>query len=81
MTDILNHLLFLDAVRYTLMREAFIPTCELTSVEGTLIDFRFAEPALAGVECVFAAGGGVPEQDEIPIFVICRDTIFCVSTV
>ena len=40
MTDIRNHLLFLDAVRYTLMREAFIPTCELTSVEGTLIDFR-----------------------------------------
>ena len=40
MTDILNHLLSLDAVRYTLMKEAFIPTCELTSVEGTLMDFR-----------------------------------------
>ena len=54
MIDILNHLLSLDAVRYILMREVFIPTCELTSVEGTLIDFRLAEPEMVGVECVFA---------------------------
>lgn len=65
MIDILNHLLSLDAVRYILMREVFIPTCELTSVEGTLIDFRFAEPEMAGVECVFATGGDVSKSYEI----------------
>lgn len=65
MIDILNHLLSLDAVRYILMREVFIPTCELTSVEGTLIDFRFAQPALAGVGCFFATGGDVSKSYEI----------------
>ncbi len=68
MIDILNHLLSLDAVRYVLMREVFIPTCELTSVEGMLIDFRLAEPALAGVERVFAAGGGVSQQNNVSVY-------------
>lgn len=67
MIDILNHLLSLDAVRYILMREVFIPTCELTSVEGTLIDFRFAQPALAGVGCFLAAGGGLSESYEVSV--------------
>ena len=67
MIDILNHLLSLDAVRYILMREVFIPTCELTSVEGTLIDFRLAEPEMAGVERDFTAGGGLPESYEVSV--------------
>ena len=43
-TDILNHLLTLDADRYTPIGETFIPTGELASVEGTPMDFRQAKP-------------------------------------
>ena len=39
-TDILNHLLTIDADRYTPIGETFIPTGELASVEGTPMDFR-----------------------------------------
>ena len=43
-TDILNHLLTIDADRYTPIGETFIPTGELASVEGTPMDFRQAKP-------------------------------------
>ncbi len=39
-TDILNHLLTIDAGRYTPIGETFIPTGELASVDGTPMDFR-----------------------------------------
>ena len=39
-TDILNHLLTIDADRYTPIDETFIPTGELAPVEGTPLDFR-----------------------------------------
>jgi aldose 1-epimerase len=39
-TDILNHLLMIDADRYTPINETFIPTGELASVTGTPMDFR-----------------------------------------
>lgn len=43
-TDILNHLLTIDADRYTPIGETFIPTGELASVEGTPMDFRQPKP-------------------------------------
>ena len=43
-TDILNHLLTIDADRYTPIGETFIPTGELASVEDTSMDFRLAKP-------------------------------------
>lgn len=43
-TDILNHLLTIDADRYTPIGETFIPTGELASVEGTPMDFRRPKP-------------------------------------
>ena len=43
-TDILNHLLRIDADRYTLIDETFIPTGELASVTGTPMDFRQTKP-------------------------------------
>ena len=43
-TDILNHLLTIDADRYTPIGETFIPTGELASVEGTPMDFRWPKP-------------------------------------
>ena len=43
-TDILNHLLTIDADRYTPIGETFIPTGELASVDGTPMDFRQAKP-------------------------------------
>ena len=42
--DILNHLLTIDADRYTPIGETFIPTGELASVEDTPMDFRQAKP-------------------------------------
>ena len=42
-TDILNHLLTIDADRYTPISETFIPTGELASVDGTPMDFRQAK--------------------------------------
>ena len=42
--DILNHLLMIDADRYTPIDETFIPTGELASVEGTPMDFRQPKP-------------------------------------
>ena len=42
-TDILNHLLTIDADRYTPIGETFIPTGELASVDGTPMDFRQAK--------------------------------------
>ncbi len=43
-TDILNHLLTIDADRYTPIGETFIPTGELASVEGTPMDFWQVKP-------------------------------------
>ena len=43
-TDILNHILMIDADRYTPIDETFIPTGELASVEGTPMDFRQPKP-------------------------------------
>lgn len=43
-TDILNHLLTIDADRYIPIGETFIPTGELASVEGTPMDFRHPKP-------------------------------------
>ena len=43
-TDILNHLLTIDADRYTPIGETFIPTGELASVESTPMDFRQPKP-------------------------------------
>ena len=43
-TDILNHLLTIDADRYTPIGETFIPTGELAFVEGTPMDFRQPKP-------------------------------------
>ena len=43
-TDILNHMLTIDADRYTPIRETFIPTGELASVDGTPMDFRQEKP-------------------------------------
>ena len=43
-TDILNHLLTIDADRYTPVDDTLIPTGELASVEGTPMDFRQAKP-------------------------------------
>ena len=43
-TDILNHLLTIDADRYTPIGETFIPTGELASVEGTPMDFLQPKP-------------------------------------
>lgn len=43
-TDILNHLLTIDADRYTPIGETFIPTGELATVEGTPMDFRRPKP-------------------------------------
>jgi aldose 1-epimerase len=43
-TDILNHLLTIDADRYTPIGETFIPTGELATVDGTPMDFRQAKP-------------------------------------
>ena len=42
-TDILNHLLTIDADCYTPIGEDFIPTGELASVDGTPMDFRQAK--------------------------------------
>ncbi len=42
-TDILNHLLTIDAGRYTPIGESFIPTGELASVDSTPMDFRQAK--------------------------------------
>jgi aldose 1-epimerase len=42
-TDILNHLLTIDAGRYTPIGESFIPTGELASVDRTPMDFRQAK--------------------------------------
>ena len=39
-TDILNHILMIDADRYTPIDETLIPTGELASVEDTPMDFR-----------------------------------------
>ncbi|MBR3559636.1 MAG: galactose mutarotase [Bacteroidales bacterium] len=41
--DILNHLLTIDADRYTPIEESFIPTGELAEVDGTPMDFRMAK--------------------------------------
>ena len=41
--DILNHLLTIDADRYTPIGETFIPTGKLASVDGTPMDFRQAK--------------------------------------
>ena len=43
-TDILNHLLTIDADRYTPIDETFIPSGKLASVDGTPMDFRQAKP-------------------------------------
>ena len=43
-TDILNHLLTIDADRYTPVDDTLIPTGELAPVEGTPMDFRQAKP-------------------------------------
>ena len=43
-TDILNHLLTIDADRYTPVDETLIPTGELAPVESTPMDFRQAKP-------------------------------------
>ena len=43
-TDILNHLLTIDADRYTPVDDTLIPTGELASVDGTPMDFRQAKP-------------------------------------
>ena len=43
-TDILNHLLTIDADRYTPVDDTLIPTGELASVEDTSMDFRQAKP-------------------------------------
>ena len=43
-TDILNHLLTVDADRYTPVDDTFIPTGELSPVEDTPMDFRKAKP-------------------------------------
>ncbi len=42
-TDIFNHLLTIDADRYTPIDETLIPTGELATVEGTPMDFRQAK--------------------------------------
>ena len=42
-TDILNHLLTIDADRYTPIGETFIPTGEFASVDSTPMDFRQAK--------------------------------------
>ena len=42
-TDILNHLLTIDADLYTPIGKTFIPTGELASVDGTPMDFRQAK--------------------------------------
>ena len=42
-TDILNHLLTIDADRYTPIDDTLIPTGELASVVGTPMDFRHAK--------------------------------------
>ena len=51
-TDILNHLLTIDAGRYTPIGESFIPTGELASVDSTPMDFRQAK----AVGCDIASG-------------------------
>ena len=43
-TDILNHLLTIDAARYTPIDKTFIPTGELATAEGTPMDFRQPKP-------------------------------------
>ena len=43
-TDIHNHLLTIDADRYTPVDNTLIPTGELSPVEGTPMDFRQAKP-------------------------------------
>ena len=43
-TDILNHLLTIDADRYTPVDDTLIPTGELAPVEGTPMDFRQVKP-------------------------------------
>ena len=47
-TDILNHLLTIDADRYTPIDETFIPTGELATVDGTPMDFR--QPKAVGCD-------------------------------
>ena len=43
-TDILNHMLTIDADRYTPVDNTLIPTGELAPVEGNPMDFRQAKP-------------------------------------
>jgi aldose 1-epimerase len=46
--DITDHILWVDADRYTPTNETLIPTGELASVEGTPFDFRLPKPLRPG---------------------------------
>lgn len=54
-TDILDHILFIDADRYTPVDEGLIPTGELRPVEGT--PFDFTEPFRIGERIEQVEGG------------------------
>jgi aldose 1-epimerase len=53
--DILNHTLFIDAGKYTVVDETLIPTGELRDVTGTPMDFR--KPATVGSRIEQVEGG------------------------
>ena len=56
-SDVLNHLLQIDADSYTDMDGSLIPTGKINSVDGTALDFRSEKPIGADIAQLTQSGG------------------------
>ena len=56
-SDVLNHLLQIDADSYTDMDGSLIPTGKINSVDGTALDFRSEKPIGADIAQLAQSGG------------------------
>ena len=60
--DILDHVLWIDAERYTVTDDSLIPTGEIASVEGTPFDFRSPTPIGARIAQIARSPAGYDDN-------------------